>query len=54
MTLKVTRNQGHKKFERFCSDLDLFLSRINNQHPSYSFVKDNFNNKWKNCEMMMK
>ena len=39
ITLWVTRNQSHKLFERFCSNLDLFLSSINNQHPNDKMVK---------------
>ena len=38
-------SQSHDELERFCTNLDLLLSNINNLHPTSSIVLDDFNAK---------
>ena len=43
-------SQSHEELESFCSNLDLLLSNINDQHPACSIIMGDFNAKyWKWC-----
>ena len=39
-------SQSHEELERFCSNLDLLFSNINDQHPACSIAIGDFNAKW--------
>ena len=46
-------NQNHEELENFSSNLDLFLSNINDNHPTCSILIDDFsakNSKWWNSD----
>ena len=36
-------SQSHEELANFCSNLDLILSNINDQHPAFSIVTGDFN-----------
>ena len=48
--LNWSPSQSHDEYERFLTNFDLLLSKINNLHPTYSIFLGNFNAKYsKRC-----
>ena len=47
-------NQNHEELENLNSNLDLLLSNINNNHPTCSILRGNFNAKVQNGAILIK